>query len=83
MYTDVEGPGLLKQALDFVRLQRTNEGLELSGDFVGRRAGRKADWHADADGDFAEMGEAAVGTLHFPDAVEAHGDDGKAQVFRK
>jgi len=69
--------------LDFVSLQRTNEGFELSGDFVGRRVGGKVDRGADANGDFAEIGEAAVGALHLPDAVEAHGDDGKAQISGK
>jgi hypothetical protein len=55
----------------------------VASDFVGRCADRKGDGRADVDGDFAKMGETAVFALHFPNAVEAHGNDGYAKTFSK
>jgi hypothetical protein len=61
-----------------IKLQGADEGLELCGDFCRRSAWGERDRGTDANGDFAEVGEAAVGALHFPHAVEAHRDDGNA-----
>ena len=33
------------------------------------------------DGDFVAMGEAAMFSLHLPDAVEAHGNDWQSEIF--
>src|SRR6266849_2221818 len=62
-------------------LQRMNKGFEASGYFVGGCAGREGDRGADADGDFANVGEAAVFTFHLPDAVQAHRNDRGAKIF--
>src|SRR6266566_1294543 len=62
-------------------LQGTDGGFQAAGDFVGGHAGRKSNGRADANGNFAEMGKAAVFALHLPDAVESHGNHRDAQIL--
>src|SRR5437660_5031857 len=62
-------------------LQGAHKGFEAVGDFVGGSAGRERYWSADANGDFAKMGEAAVFALHLPDSIQAHRNNRDAQIF--
>ena len=60
-----------------------NQILEAGGDFDGGSVWREGDGGADVDGEFAEVGEASMLLLHLPDAVEAHRDDGDAEILRQ
>src|SRR5208283_1349501 len=62
-------------------LQRLDSGLELGGDIGGRGVGWEGNGGADVDGEFAEVGEAAMLLFHLPDAIEAYGDDGLAEIL--
>src|SRR5260370_37981934 len=64
-----------------VPLQRSDNGFEAAGDFVGGCARRKGDRGADSNGYLAEVGEAATFALHLPDADETDRNERDAKIF--
>src|SRR5208282_5167470 len=58
-----------------------HEGLQAGGDLGSGEVRREGDRGTHADGQFAEMGEAAVLLFHLPDTVQAHRNDGNVQIL--
>ena len=72
---------LLRRAGRRRALQRADKGLELRGDLCGGCVRRKGDGGADVDGEFTGAGQAAMLLFHLPNAIEAHGDNGDAEIL--
>ena len=53
----------------------------MGGDFRGGSVGRKCNGGAEVNGEFSEVGEAAVLLLHLPHAIETNRDDGNVEIL--
>ena len=72
-----------RRAKDAKDLQRSNGGFQGVDNDVGMSAWWERNGGGDSNGELAEAGQAAMLAFHLPDAVEAHGNNGDAKVFRQ